>query len=176
MKEVIAKKYVKALMLAVNPDEFDVVAKSMSVMVAAFNVEKMKDILNSPLVNAEKKVNLLISVLENPDKRIINFVKLLGQNRKLYLLPEIFSKFMDEITLRHSIYSGKLTSNLDFSDQQVKAIEDKFSAKFNSKVSLQKSKSSFNGSKIELESLGLEVSFSVDRLRAQLSEHVLKAI
>ena len=41
---------------------------------------------------------------------------------------------------------------------------------------LEPVKSDYNGIKIELDDLGVEASFSVDRLKAQMSEYILKAI
>ena len=56
------------------------------------------------------------------------------------------------------------------------ALEDKFSKRFNASIKLDSQKSEYNGIKIELNDLGVEASFSVDRLKAQMSEHILKAI
>ena len=41
---------------------------------------------------------------------------------------------------------------------------------------LEVAKSDYNGIKIELEDLGVEASFSMDRLKAQMIEYILKAI
>ena len=44
------------------------------------------------------------------------------------------------------------------------------------KVEFETIKNDFNGIKIELDDLGVEVSFSIDRLKAQMSEYILKVI
>lgn len=55
-------------------------------------------------------------------------------------------------------------------------MEENFSKKFNSKIKLDGSKSDYNGVKVELDDLGVEVNFSIDRLKSQMSEYILKAI
>ena len=57
-----------------------------------------------------------------------------------------------------------------------KMLEENLSSKFNAKIKLENVVSEYPGIKIELDDLGVEVSFSIERLKTQMIEHILKAI
>jgi ATP synthase F1, delta subunit len=81
-----------------------------------------------------------------------------------------------EQSLLENTYRGEVVGNFDLSAEQLKALEENFSKKFNSKIKLDGSNSDYNGVKVELDDLGVEVNFSIDRLKSQMSEYILKAI
>ena len=61
----------------------------------------------------------------------------------------------------------------------MKLIEDLsagLSKKFDSKISLHAVKNDFNGIKVDVEGLGIEINFSKDRIDSQIIEHIIKAI
>ncbi|MEH1011152.1 F0F1 ATP synthase subunit delta [Campylobacter concisus] len=108
--------------------------------------------------------------------KFANFIKLLGANKRLELIPAILNEMKIEQSLLENTYCGKVVGNFDLSAEQLKALEENFSKKFNSKIKLDGSKSDYNGVKVELDDLGVEVNFSIDRLKSQMSEYILKAI
>ena len=105
-----------------------------------------------------------------------NFIKLLGANKRLELIPAILNEMKIEQSLLENTYRGEVIGNFDLSADQLKALEENFSKKFDSKIKLDGSKSDYNGVKVELDDLGVEVNFSIDRLKSQMSEYILKAI
>jgi len=48
--------------------------------------------------------------------------------------------------------------------------------KFNSTITLTFVKNDFNGIKVEVVGLGIEINFSKDRIDSQMIEHIIKAI
>ena len=76
----------------------------------------------------------------------------------------------------HVVFEGEVLSNFKITPAQIATLEENFGKKFNAKVKLHPSKNSYPGIKIALDDLGVEVSFSLERLKAQMSEHILKAI
>ena len=44
------------------------------------------------------------------------------------------------------------------------------------KLSLSQNVGDYDGIKVDIDGLGVEISFSKDRLRAQLIDHILKAV
>jgi F-type H+-transporting ATPase subunit delta len=62
------------------------------------------------------------------------------------------------------------------SSDKIAQIAENLSKKFDTTIELEAKKSDYNGIKVEVESLGVEIGLSTDRLKAQLAEHILKAI
>ena len=147
MKELIAKKYVKALVSDLSKDEFNNFTARLQEIANAFANEKFQNIIVSPNLKNSQKADFVLSLVGEADQKFVNFIKLLGENKRLDILPNIVSE-----------------------------LESSFSKRFNAKIILEPVKSNYNGIKIELDDLGVEASFSVDRLKAQMSEYILKAI
>ncbi|AII15301.1 ATP synthase, F1 complex, delta subunit [Campylobacter iguaniorum] len=176
MKEVVAKKYVKALIASLNSDEFDRVESALVTLASAFKIEKLKVILDSPDIDGAKKANFVYSLLDNGSDKIRSFISLLGDNKRLALIPEISKEFSYQKSIRDNAFTGLISGSFELNQNQQAQLEEKFSSKFGSKIDFEKIKNDYNGIKIELDDLGVEVSFSIDRLKAQMSEYILKAI
>ena len=175
MNEVVAKKYVKAILSDVKSNELNAFVENLSELAAAFASDKFKSIISLPL-KASQKVEFVLSLVKNQDIKFANFIKLLGANKRLELIPAILNEMKIEQSLLENTYRGEVVGNFDLSAEQLKALEENFSKKFNSKIKLDGSKSDYNGVKVELDDLGVEVNFSIDRLKSQMSEYILKAI
>ena len=166
MNEVVAKKYVKAILSDVKSNELNAFVENLSELAAAFASDKFKSIISLPTLKASQKVEFVLSLV----------IKLLGANKRLELIPAILDEMKIEQSLLENTYRGEVVGNFDLSAEQLKALEENFSKKFNSKIKLDGSKSDYNGVKVELDDLGVEVNFSIDRLKSQMSEYILKAI
>jgi F-type H+-transporting ATPase subunit delta len=55
-------------------------------------------------------------------------------------------------------------------------LSDGLSKKFDSKISLSYVKDDFNGIKVDVQDLGIEINFSKSRINSQMIEHIVKAI
>ena len=176
MNEVVAKKYVKAILSDVKSNELNAFVENLSKLAAAFASDKFKSIISLPTLKTSQKVEFVLSLVKNQDAKFANFIKLLGANKRLELIPAILDEMKIEQSLLENTYRGEVVGNFDLSTEQLKALEENFSKKFNSKIKLDGSKSDYNGVKVELDDLGVEVNFSIDRLKSQMSEYILKAI
>lgn len=176
MKEVVAKKYVKALMNEQNVASLQDFVENLTKIAAVFEVEKFRNIISLPTLKTAQKVEFILSLVKEPSVNFKNFIKLLGTNKRLELIPVILQEILAKLAEHDSVYRGSVYGNFELTDEQVRALEENFSKRFDAKIKLEGSKSEYNGIKVDLDDLGVEVNFSVDRLKAQLSEHILKAI
>ena len=173
----VAKKYVKALILALDASEFDRASDEFKKLASAFSIPKFNFIIDSPMIDAKSKVEFLLSLIDDSsNKKLGNFLLLLSQRQRLHLIPEISKEFEYQKAIRDAKYKGIISGNIDITPAQKSELESKFSNKFDVKVEFETIKNDFNGIKIELDDLGVEVSFSIDRLKAQMSEYILKVI
>ena len=176
MNEVVAKKYVKAILSDVKSNELNAFVENLSELAAAFASDKFKSIISLPTLKVSQKVEFVLSLVKNQNAKFANFIKLLGVNKRLELIPAILDEMKIEQSLLENTYRGEVIGNFDLSAEQLKVLEENFSKKFNSKIKLNGSKGEYNGVKVELDDLGVEVNFSIDRLKSQMSEYILKAI
>jgi len=176
MSSQIAKKYVNALMKSCNEKELDSFFNSLKELSKSFEVEKFVNIITSPDVNFSQREEFILSINENKDAKFINFLKLLNQNDRLELIPAICDELEYQLAIKNNRFEGLILSDFDISKEQLKSLEESFSKKFDSTIKLKKAEESYPGVKVEIDDLGLEVSFSLERLKAQMAEHILKAI
>ncbi len=176
MSGAIAKKYVNALMSGCNDAELVDVYGLLTQLVEAFKIEKFNNIILSPDVSAKAKEELVLSLVETKNTKFQNFIKLLSNNDRLKLIPVVAKELKYQLSLKNNTYEGSVSTNFKMSQAQISMLEDNFSKKFNAKIKLNANENSYPGIKVELDDLGIEVSFSVERLKAQMTEHILKAI
>ena len=176
MSDVIAKKYINALMKSMDGGALESTHKSLKTLVPAFGNEKFNKILNSSEVTDADKEAFIFSMIENPDTKLTNFIKLLSSNGRLTEIPFMVKELSKQIALKNNQYEGLLISNFKVSDDEMKDIEKNLSKKLNSDINLTNQVTDYPGIKVEVESLGIEVSFSQDRLKAQMAEHILSSL
>jgi F-type H+-transporting ATPase subunit delta len=176
MKGIIAKKYVNALMKSCSEEELNSASKAIAHLSSAFGSAKFNNIILSPDVSSEKKEEFVLSLLEGVDQKASNFIKLLAKNDRLSLIPSINKELGFQTSLKNNSFVGEIISNFEISKDQITKLEENFGKKFNAKIKLNSVVSDYPGIKIELDDLGVEVSFSLDRLKTQMVEHILKAI
>ncbi len=176
MIELVAKRYVKALVESSSKKELEKYSKYLEQLSKAFADKDVRDILLSPEIDESKKAKLLIDSLKDADKKFVNFLKLLAEKKRVYLIPQIFDELRKQLYFVENRFEGKVYSEFDLSEKELKEIEKTLSKRVGSKIVLHKAPQKFDGIKVEVESLGIEISFSRSRIKNQIIEHILKAI
>lgn len=176
MSSAVAKKYVNALMSSCSESELKAVYSLLDSLVVAFKIDKFNNIILSPDVASKEKESLVLSLVDAQNVKFSNFIKLLNSNDRLKLIPSIAKELKYQISLKNNCFEGEVFSNFEVTKEQISVLEANFGKKFNAQVKLKNTVNNYPGIKVQLDDLGVEVSFSLERLRAQLSEHILKAI
>ena len=176
MNDLVAKRYVKALIDGRNSQVVNNISVNLNTISSAFCDEKFISIISSPEVADYAKVDLIISLVDLADETLKNFIKLLGEKRRLSLLPLIANELNVQIAKMNNSYVGVVYTNLELSSDYVSSIEEQFSKKFDVKLSLSQKVCDYDGIKVDIDGLGVEISFSKERLKSQLIDHILKAV
>lgn len=176
MKDLIAKRYVKALIEGRELKEISEISEKLETISSAFTSEKFKSIVTSPQISEKDKTSFVMSLVGDSSLALNNFVKLLGEKRRLDLIPFISEDLKIQISKMNNSYVGYIYTNKELSSDYVLKIEEQFSKKFNVKLSLSQNICDYDGIKVDIDGLGVEISFSKDRLRTQLIDHILKAV
>lgn len=177
MEELIAKRYLKAIKQRSNAESMQNIALIFSVLAEAFNNEKFNQIINNPDVSKNQKSEILLAAVKSAGyKDVENLIKLLAEHNRINIIPAIAEVIRKDIAKTTKIYNGIVYSDSDINSKVIEDLGNGLGSRFDSKISLKFVKDNFNGIKVDVEDLGVEISFSKARINNQMIEHIIKAI
>ncbi len=177
MQELIAKRYVKSLGEATGSESLVNIAEIFNALSACFSDEKFTSVMQNPEVtNADKESILLDAVKSAQSEKLNNFIKLLVENGRISTIPAMAEEMRKEIARSSKNYSGVVYSNEDIDAKTLTDLSTGLGKKVDATVALEFEKSDYEGLKVEVKDLDMEINFSKTRVNAQLVEHILKAI
>ncbi len=176
MSVLVAKRYVKALLDQRDIEDITKIQDQLNTISSAYSDDKFLAIVSSIEVEVGKKVELILSFVENPTDVIKNLIDLLGKNRRLDIIPDITNELNTQVAQLKNSYVGVVYSNTQLSQEYLTSMEESFSKKFNVNLTLNNEVGSYDGIKVDIDGLGVEIGFSQERLRSQMIEHILKAV
>jgi F-type H+-transporting ATPase subunit delta len=175
MEELIAKRYVSALS-SVSKDIAGI-AKVLSVLSEAIDNKEVKTALTSPIVPAEKKTEMILSALgKKADATLVNFIKVLGENKRLDLIPAIAKVLNANLQKESNQYEGVLKSKKTLGDKELSKLEKTLKKYTGSTIKLTQEKTDLDGLRVSVDDLGIEVNFSKQRVKEQLIDFIKKSL
>jgi len=178
MVELVAKRYVKALMIGRDSAGLTTIYEQLKKIASAYSDEKYLAILSSSDINVSQKIELVLSFVEsdNVSGEFTNFIKLLGEKSRLDIIPDIVDTLENELSILNNSYSGVVYTNKELSVDAIEKLRSQFATKFNIELMLEQNVCDYDGIKVDIDGLGCEVAFSKERLKSQMIEHILKAV
>jgi F-type H+-transporting ATPase subunit delta len=177
MDKLIAKKYAKALME--SGDEAAVTSRLevLSALADAFKEPKVMEAIASPLVDKAQKTELAMAALgEGADSVLTKLVELMAQKNRLNLIPEMVAMIAFERKKASNHFEGIIYSDETLSDGTVKKLEASLEKYSGARIELSQKQADQAGLKVEVEDLGIELSFSRDKVKHALIDHIQKAL
>jgi F-type H+-transporting ATPase subunit delta len=175
MEELIAKRYATALS-SVSQNVASIV-EVLNVLSKAIDNSEVKTVLTSPIVPAEKKTEMILSTLDkNADKTLVNFIKVLGENKRLDLIPAITKVLNADLQKESNQYEGVLKSNKTLEDKELQKLEEALTKYTGSTIKLTQEKTDLDGLRVSVDDLGIEVNFSKQRVKEQLIDFIKKSL
>jgi len=176
MIDLVAKRYVKALMSDRDTNNITSIYKELKEISTAYNDDKFNVIISSTEVENSKKIELILSFIDKPSDVITNLIKLLGDNKRLDIVPSIVDDLESQLSDINNSYKGVIYTNEELSKDDVEALNSQFSQKFKVDLELSQNICDYDGVKVSIDGLGVEVGFAKSRLKSQMIEHILKAV
>ncbi len=176
MINLVAKRYVKALMSQRDVDSLSSIYNELSTISTAYSDEKFLVIISSTEVSVKEKVQLILSFVENCSETTKNLIRLLGDKKRIDIIPDIVNTLKNELSALNNTYTGVVSTNVELSNADIENMNSQFAKKFNINLELTQNLCDYNGIKVDIEGLGVEVGFSKERLKSQMIEHILKAV
>jgi len=177
MEELIAKKYIKALTQGADIDTVKNMTIVFSAIAESFDNIKFTEIINNPNIATSEKLSILLDAVKAVDSDTINnFIKLLVENKRINIIPAIAQELEKTVASVTKTYEGTIYSDSDIDANVVSELSSGLSKRFDSTISLNTVKNDFTGIKVDVDSLGIEINFSKDRIDSQIIDHIIKAI
>ncbi len=175
MEELIAKRYATALS-SVSKD-VAAVADVLNVLTEAIATDEVMTALTSPIVAAEKKTEMILAALgDNADKTLVNFLKILGENKRLDLIPAIARVLNTDLQKASNKYEGVLKSSKELGKEELGRLEETLGKYTGASIKLKQEKGDIDGLRVSVDDLGIEVNFSKQRVKQQLIDFIKKSL
>jgi len=175
MEELIAKRYATALS-SVSKDIKEI-ANVLNVLTEVIATEEVKTALTSPIVAADKKTDMILSTLgKDADTTLVNFIKILGENKRLDLIPAIAKVLNSDLQKESNKYEGVLKSSKKLGKEELGKLEKTLEKYTGSKIKLTQEKTDLDGLRVSVDDLGIEVNFSKERVKEQLIDFIKKSL
>jgi len=174
MEELIAKRYVQALS-SVSKNIKDI-ADVLNVLTEAISSEEVMTALTSPIVSSEKKTEMILSAISDDDNTLVNFIKILGENGRLDLIPAITKVLNADLQKESNKYKGVLKSKNTLDKEELSQLEETLKRYTGSTIKLKQEKTDLDGLRVSVDDLGIEVNFSKQRVKEQLIDFIKKSL
>ncbi len=175
MEELIAKRYAQALTSATKNIADD--AALLNALSEALQNTDAKNILNSPMIAADKKTEMVLNAVgKGSNERMNNFIKVLGEKKRLDLIPAIAKVLNFELQKEANVYEGVVKSANVLDNATLADLEETLKKYTGATVKLSQEKSTLEGLRVTVDDLGIEVNFSKQRVKEQLIDYIKKAL
>jgi len=177
MEELIANRYVNALVDITSAEQRAEFSSILSSIAQLFDDAKVAESLTSPLIKSEDKTSFILEGLgKDCDVKLQNFIKIIGENGRLDLLPAVAKKLHQAIQKESNEYEGVILSANKLGDAEIAELESSLQTYTGSKIKLRQEDSELDGIKVSVEDLGIEVNFSKQRVKEQLIDFITKSL
>ncbi len=174
MEELIAKRYAKALS-SVSKD-LPGILEVLNVLSEVVSSAEIKSTLTSPIISSENKTAMVLSALSGDDVTLVNFIKILGENGRLDLIPAITKVLNSDQQRVSNEYEGVLKSASSLDEAVLANLEETLKKYTGSTIKLTQEKSDLDGIRVSVDDLGIEVNFSKQRVKEQLIDFIKKSL
>ena len=175
MEELIAKRYAAALSSVVK--DLPSVLSVLNVLSEVISTSEVKLALTSPIVANEKKTEMILSALgKDVDVYLVNFIKILGENSRLDLIPAITKVLNSDQQRVANEYEGVLKSSSTLDAKALAELEASLKKYTGASIKLTQEKTDLDGLRVSVDDLGIEVNFSKQRVKEQLIDFIKKSL
>ena len=177
MKELIAKRYPKALEEIVSPEKLPEVLETLRTLVELYSGEEAGNVLLSPLVRRDEKYRLFVEPLRGKiDESLYRLLEVMNENGRLDLLPTLVGILDREIKRLDNRYAGTVEADEKLPKEKIRTLEEILAHHSGAKIDLKQTGESFDGLKVAVDDLGLELNVSKARIKSELLEFIQRAL
>lgn len=176
MVSTVSKKYTKALIASQNDSELQESYVALSNIAEAFKVSKFQDILGSKDVSLEQKISLVSAISATTNAKMSNLIPLLLKRKRVEIVPAMAEEIREFLAAKSGKAEGRVTASFDVGSEELQEIAKVLGSRLQREIVLtfQKTDTShFNGIKVEIDDLGIEVEINKEVLKKSVIAHIL---
>jgi F-type H+-transporting ATPase subunit delta len=174
MEELIAKRYAHALSSVTK--DLSGILEVLNVLSQAISSTEIKSTLTSPIISSAQKTEMILSAISDDNSTLVNFIKILGENGRLDLIPAITKVLNTDQQRVSNKYEGVLRSASSLDEATLANLEETLKKYTGSTIKLTQEKSDLEGLRVSVDDLGIEVNFSKQRVKEQLIDFIKKSL
>ncbi len=174
MEELIAKRYAQALS-SVSKD-LPAILEVLNVLSEVTCSPEIRSTLLSPIISSEQKTAMILAAVSDDDSTLVNFIKILGENKRLDLIPAITKVLNTDQQRVANEYEGVLKSASTLDEATLANLEETLKKYTGSTIKLTQEKTNLDGLRVSVDDLGIEVNFSKQRVKEQLIDFIKKSL
>jgi len=174
MEELIAKRYAQALS-CVSKD-LPAILEVLNVLSEVTSSPEIRSTLLSPIISSDQKTAMILAAVSDDDSTLINFIKILGENKRLDLIPAITKVLNTDQQRVANEYEGVLKSASTLDEATLANLEETLKKYTGSTIKLTQEKTNLDGLRVSVDDLGIEVNFSKQRVKEQLIDFIKKSL
>ena len=177
MKELIAKRYAKALMESSSAKELKAQLAALIALRKALRTEAYAEVVSSPLVSGSKKFELLIQPLEGKvDGKLFNLLRLMSEKGRLDLIPDLTEILAFELKRESNRFDGTVEADDALAKEELARLEGILGKYSGAEIRLKQISKNGDGLHVAVEDLGLELSVSKSRIKSDLLDFIQRAL
>ncbi|HHH19995.1 MAG TPA: F0F1 ATP synthase subunit delta [Campylobacterales bacterium] len=177
MEELIAKRYVNALVSVANEEQKVAYSEALNALASVFDDAALAERLSSPLISLADKTSFVVDGLgEGADTNLQNFIKVMGEHNRLDLLPNVARILNQMLQAERNEYEGTVLASNALDAAEIENLENSLKTYTGSTIKLTQAQSDVDGVKVTVEDLGIEVNFSKQRVKEQLIDFITKSL
>lgn len=134
-KETIARPYAQAA-FELAGEEAEQWLQSLSALNIAYADPKVSSVLDDPTLSEDARTASALEGIETRPKGIDSFVRLLLENQRFSVIPEIVTLFQELQNRHKSVLRVVVTSAVDLSADNAKALEAKLATSHKEKLDI----------------------------------------
>ncbi len=169
MEELIAKRYAKALMDISDESALKADVESLKKLASTVNEKDVKELVVSPLISNDKKFSILVEPLKGKiGDKLYRLLSVMSSHGRLSLIPSVAEFLEYEMKKVTNSFEGTLLSDGSIKRGDIAKLEKSLSDYTGANIKLINGKEKIDGIKVEVEDLGIELSYSKERIKADL--------
>jgi F-type H+-transporting ATPase subunit delta len=176
MVSSISKKYTKALTTSQTDAQLEQSYVALNNISSALKISKFQDILGSKDISLDKKASLISEISGSSDAKLSNFISLLLKANRVEIVPAVAEEIREFLANKSGKAEGRVTASFDVGSAELEEISKVLSTKLKREIGLTFEKTDtahFNGIKVEIDDLGVEVEINKDALKKSVIAHIL---
>jgi F-type H+-transporting ATPase subunit delta len=191
--KLAAKRYAAALVAATQEKELSEILALLEGAIGLFADKKFVDKIKSPLIPNADKSAAFISAFAKASERDLaaakktaapdrSFAKLsaliaaLAEKNRLGALPYIVKEARVSLAGKRSTYDGVVYAQKPIDKPKLDGLAKSLTKRLGAEIRLSQSDRKYDGVKVAIDDLGVEVDFSKTRISSQILGHILRGL